>query len=172
MKNIIDIYEGILGNVDDVLATGDNLDSIVQGALKELSKELSMAKNYEKMPAQRVYKNGRFTKYLVAPELFAAIGYDANHIEITMYQIEDELNNPYDWSFRIYISKKDEYGQLIGTAYNVNLYLYDGVFPTLKDVIKKLIKPMTSDIKTFKKSLENMQKREGQLVTQPYEILK
>lgn len=164
------LKESLLDDIETTITLGTDWANDMKQAMNELSKCLSTAKNYDRM--SKIYKNGRCTKFLVIPDLFSMIGLDANKIEIVAYQTDDELNNASDWHLNIFINKRDAYNKLISSAYDTSVYLYDGVFSTFNDILKKLIKPMTKDIETFKHTLEKLKNYDGQLITQPNEILK
>jgi hypothetical protein len=167
------LKESLLADIETSMQAGDTYAKIPENALKELGKEISLLKNYERLP-KRVYTNGYSTKFLVAPEMFEFIGYEANHIEIIAYQpggaglLYDDL----DWMVTIYISNREEYGRILSSAFEASIYLSKNTVSSFKEILKKLIKPMTKDLDTFKHSLELFQKYDGQLVEDVNWILK
>jgi hypothetical protein len=168
------LKESLLAGIETSMQAGDTYVKIPENALKELSKEISLLKNYDRLP-KRLYPNGYSTKFLVAPEMFEFIGYEANHIEIMVYQpgvgaglLYDDL----DWRITIYISNRGEYGHILSSAFDVSIYLSESAVSSFKEILKTLIKPMTKDLNTFKHSLEMFQKYDGQLVEDVNWILK
>ena len=168
------LKESLLADIETSMQAGDTYAKIPENTLKELNKVLSTLKNYERLP-KRVYTNGYSTKFLVAPEMFEFIGYEANHIEIIAYQPGGGAGLLYDgldWRVTIYISKREEYGRILSSAFEASIYLSDDMVSSFKEILKKLIKPMTKDLNTFKHSLEMFQKYDGQLVEDINWILK
>lgn len=168
------LKESLLTDIETSMRVGDTYSKIPENALKELGKEISLLKNYERLP-KRVYTNGYSTKFIVAPEMFEFIGYEANHIEIIAYQpgvgaglLYDDL----DWRVTIYITNREEYGHILSSAFEASIYLSNDIVSSFKEILKKLIKPMTKDLGTFKHSLEMFQKYDDQLVEDVNRILK
>ena len=160
------LKESLLADIETSMRVGDTYAKIPENALKELGKEISLLKNYDRLP-KRIYTNGYSTKFIVAPEMFEFIGYEANHIEIIAYQpgagtglLYDDL----DWRITIYISNREEYGHILSSAFEASIYLSDDIVSSFKEILKKLIKPMTKDLSTFKHSLEMFQKYDGQII--------
>ena len=168
------LKESLLADIETSMRVGDTYAKIPENALKELGKEISLLKNYDRLP-KRIYTNGYSTKFIVAPEMFEFIGYEANHIEITAYQPgagAGLLYDGLDWRITIYISNREEYGHILSSAFEASIYLSNGAASSFKDILKKLIKPMTKDLGTFKRSLDMFQKYDGQLVEDINWILK
>lgn len=171
------LKESLLADIETSMQAGDTYAKIPENALKELGKEISLLKNYERLP-KRVYTNGYSTKFLVAPEMFEFIGYEANHIEIIAYQPGAPgagaglLYDGLDWRVTIYISNREEYGHILSSAFEASIYLSDDIVSSFKEILKKLIKPMTKDLGTFKHSLEMFQKYNDQIVGDVNWILK
>ena len=168
------LKESLLADIETSMRVGDTYAKIPENALKELGKEISLLKNYDRLP-KRIYTNGYSTKFIVAPEMFEFIGYEANHIEIIAYQpgagaglLYDDL----DWRIKIYISNREEYGRILSSTFEASIYLSKSTVSSFKDILKKLIKPMTKDLNTFKHSLEMFQKYGDRLVEDINWILK
>ena len=167
MKTLKDIMtEGILGGAEDVLADGDNYINSIKDEMRGLNRAVSTIKSYDKLTS-RVYINGRrCTMYFT--NLLTSLGYDANAMEITMYQLEDDLK---DWHFDIFLYKQDGWSTC-HSAYEHTIYLYNGHFSKFNDILKKLLKPATKDVETLKHFLEQVVHYEGQLVMREEQLLK
>ena len=167
MKTLKDIMtEGILGGAEDVLADGDNYINSIKEEMRSLNRAIGSASIYTKLNP-RTYINGRRCT-IHFEHVLKSLGYDANMVEITMYQLEDDLK---DWHFDIFLYKRDD-GYTGRSAYEHTIYLYNGHFSKFNDILKNLLKPATKDVETFKHFLEQVARYEGQLVMRADQLLK
>ena len=171
------LKESLLGDMESNMQAGDDYVKKVENDLKEISDEITKLKNYVKYePAGRsyhpVYKNGHHTGGLFKnTEVFKYCGYDANFLDLLVYQDENNFN---DWRFSITLSKKDSdrWIEPEGEKYDYFIYLNISDFPTFKDILKKIIKPMCKDILVFNKALENIKKYNNRLISRENDVLK
>ena len=158
------LKESLLTDIDDTLAYGDEWEKNLKGEIKEFLKAITTAKNYESLG----FKNGRKTAFFV-PNLLKQLGYDANHIDITIstiynfrgYEVKDV-----DWKLNIWLTKHsdDNMEYINGGIYDNTVYMDYCEYNKWNDVVKGLIKAATKSLDTFKKFLDNMKKWNGQLV--------
>lgn len=156
------LKESLLSDIDTNLAQGDEWEKNLKAEIKEFFKAISTAKNYERFG----FKNGRKTAFFV-PNALKQLGYDANHIEIKMYTMdnfgfETHMN---EWKVSIWLTKRsDDNTEHINGVYDKTVYMDRWEFYNCNDVVKELIKPAAKSLDTFKKFLDNMEKWNEQLV--------
>ena len=160
------IKESLLSDMEDTIASGDDYIKGVNAEMHGLNRAISTIRNYDKLNS-RVYINGRrctvnFTN------LLSSLGYDANAMELTMYQLEDDVK---DWHLDIFLYKRDG-GYTSRSAYEHTIYLYNGHFEKFNDILKKLLKPATKDSDSFVYFLNQLAHYEGQLVMREDQLLK
>ena len=158
------LKESLLADIEDTLTHGDEWEKNLKGEIKEFLKAISTAKNYESLGV----KNGHRAAFFV-PNLFKQLGYDANHIDITictMYNF-NSVNNPADWKLKIWLTKHsdDNREYINGSIYNNTVYMDRCLFNKWNEVVREIIKPATKSLDTFKKFLDNMEKWNEQLVS-------
>lgn len=153
------LKESILSDIEDTLAQGDELDKNIKAEIKEFLKAIATAKNYEGFG----YKNGRSTSFFV-PNALKQMGYDANHIEITMYTLDNNYTNADDWIINIKFAKYSDDHRFEQYTWDKNIYMDRWEANKWNDIVRGLIKPASKSLDTFKKFLDNMEKWNGQLV--------
>lgn len=157
------LKESLLGDIDTTLQNIDNHFVERKKEMKEFLKAISTAKNYEGFG----FKNGRQTRFFV-PNALTELGYDANHIEIMMYTMDNfnYADNNEDWKLNIWLSKRsDDDKEHIRTVYEKCVYMDYYTFNKWNEVVKKLIKPAAKTPESFKKLLDNMERWDQQLVS-------
>lgn len=165
---MITLKESILADMEDTIASGDDYVKGVKEEMRGLNRAIGTIKSYDKLTS-RVYINGhRCTMYFT--NLLTSLGYDANAMELTIYQLEDDLK---DWHLDIFLYKRDGYTCRSGrSAYDHTIYLYNGRFEKFNDILKKLLKPATKDSDSFVHFLNQLAHYEGQLVMRAEQLLK
>lgn len=156
------LKESLLSDIDTTLAQGNEWEKNLKAEIKEFLKAISVAKNYEGFG----FKNGRKAAFFV-PNALKQMGYDANHIEIMMYTMDNfnYADNNEDWKLNVWISKRsDDNKEHIRTVYEKWVYMDYYMFNKWNEVVKEIIKPATKSLDTFKKLLDNMEKWNEQLV--------
>ena len=111
------IKESILADMNDTLAQGDELDKNIKAEIKEFLKAIATAKNYEGFG----YKNGRSTSFFV-PNALKQMGYDANHIEIIMYTLDNNYTTADDWVINIKFAKYSDNQRFEQYTWDKNIY--------------------------------------------------
>lgn len=160
------LKESILAGMEDTIASGDDYIKGIKEEMQNLKRAISTIKSYDKLTS-RVYINGhRCTIYFT--NLLTSLGYDANAMELTIYQLEDDLK---DWHLDILLYKQDG-GYTSRSAYEHTIYLYNGHFEKFSDILKKLLKPATKDSDSFAHFLNQLAHYEGQLVMREDQLLK
>lgn len=163
------LKESLLMDQEDALSDFDTLEKDLRAEMKEFLKAIGVAKNYEGFG----FKNGRKTAFFV-PNALKQMGYDANHIEIMMYTMDNfhYADNNEDWKLNVWISKRsDDSKEHIRTVYEKCVYMDYYHFNKWNEVVKELIKPAAKTKDTFKKFLANMEQWDQQLVS-PSMLLK
>lgn len=160
------LKESILDDIETNISKGNDYIKGIKEEMCGLNRAIGTIKNYDKLNS-RVYINGRrCTMYFT--NLLTYLGYDANAMEITMYQLEDDVK---DWHFDIFLYKRD--GERTShSAYEHTIYLYNGHFSKFNDILKKLLKPATKDSDSFVHFLNKLAQYEGQLVVREDQLLK
>ena len=160
------LKESILADMEDTIVSGDDYIKGVKEEMRGLNRAVSTIKSYDKLTS-RVYINGRRCTMLFT-NLLTSLGYDANAMEITMYQLEDDLK---DWHLDVFLYKQDGWSTC-HSAYEHTIYLYNGHFEKFNDILKKLLKPATKDSDSFVHFLNKLAQYEGQLVMREDQLLK
>ena len=155
------LKESILADIDDTLAQGDELDKNIKAEIKEFLKAIATAKNYESFG----FKNGRKTAFFV-PNALKQLGYDANHIEIVMYTMDNYTFDTYtdEWTLTIEFAKYNNDQRFEQSTWYKKIYMDRWEANKWNDIVKELIKPAAKSLDTFKKFLDNMEKWNEQLV--------
>lgn len=147
--------EGILADIDDVLADGDKYDNDIKGELKELQHIVSRVKYWERgcLPRWRGCKRTlRYIK-LGIPNLLKIMGYDADNIEILVSYYEDDFHET--WKIEILIINDPYHNRKF--VYDSKIYISKQTTQCFKDVLKKVLVPAIKDIDTFKKFLKKIE---------------
>ena len=99
------LYESILDDIETNIAKGDEWEKNLKTEIKEFLRGISSAKNYEGFG----FKNGRKTAFFV-PNALKQLGYDANHIEIMMYTMDNFHYESHadEWKLTISLSKRSD----------------------------------------------------------------
>lgn len=158
------LKESLLSDIDTNLAQGDEWEKNLKAEIKEFLKVISAAKNYE---GGYSLKNGRSNKVFTLNAL-KELGYDANHIEIFMYTMDNfsYTSSNDDWALEITLSKRsDDNMKHICSVWKKKIYMDRWLFNKWNDVVRDLLKPATKSSDTFKKFLDNMEKWNEQLVS-------
>lgn len=155
------LKESLLSDIDTNLAHGNEWEKNLKAEIKEFLRGISSAKNYEGFG----FKNGRKTAFFV-PNALKQIGYDANHIEIMMYTMDNFTFDAHadEWKLTIILSKRsNDNMKHICNVWEKMVYMDRWEFDKWNDVVKELIKPAGKSLDTFKKFLDNMEKWNEQL---------
>lgn len=158
------LKESLLSDIDTNLAQGDEWEKNLKAEIKEFLKAISAAKNYE---GGYLLKNGRSNK-VFTPTALRELGYDANHIEIFMYTMDNfsYTSSNDDWALEITLSKhSDDNMKHICSVWKKKIYMDRWEFDKWNDVVRDLFKPAAKSLDTFKKFLDNMEKWNEQLVS-------
>lgn len=168
------LYEGILSGMEDTLTAGDNYVETRKAEMKELLKELGLAKNYE---GGYALKNARSTGFFTQTAL-NELGYDANHIKIMMYTMDsfNYIEHNDEWEIIVSLSKyeyddNDGFRKFNKTVWEKNVYIDRWTADNWRGIVKNVIKPATKNKETFKKFLDNMEKYDEQYIS-PTSLLK
>jgi hypothetical protein len=157
------LKESLLDDIETTMNNGSKWAKEIEQENKAFLKAISTIKNYE---SSYSLKDGRVNQVFV-PNALKQLGYDANHIEIMMYTMdnfgfETHMN---EWKLSIILSKRsDDSMKHINTVYDKMVYMDRWEFYKWNDVVKELIKPAAKSLDTFKKFLDNMEKWNEQLV--------
>ena len=157
------LYESILDDIDVQIQQGDEWAKEIEKEKKEFLKVIGAAKNYEGFG----FKNGRKTSFFV-PNALKQLGFDANHIEIMMYTMDNYrfIDHIDEWKLTIWLTKRsDDNMNHICNVWHKMVYIDRCEFNKWNDVVKNLLKPATKSLDTFKKFLNNIEKRNEQLVS-------
>ena len=160
------LKESLLSDIEDTIASGDDYIKGIKEEMHGLNRAIGSVSIYTKLNP-RIYINGRRCT-LHFTNLLTSLGYDANAMEITIYQLEDDLK---DWYIDIFLYKHDG-GRTSHSAYEHTIYLYNGHFEKFNDILKKLLKPATKDSDSFVHFLNKLAQYEGQLVMREEQLLK
>lgn len=158
------LKESILDDIDVSLQKGDDYVAERKKEIKEFLKVIRTAKNYE---GGYILKNGRSNKVFTLNAL-KELGYDANHIEIFMYTMDNfsYTSSNDDWALEITLSKRsDDNMKHICSVWKKKIYMDRWEFDKWNDVVRDLLKPAAKSLDTFKKFLDNMEKWNEQLVS-------
>ena len=163
------LKESILGDIENNLY---DYEKHINDEMKMLNKTLSVLKNYDNLRSHSKYvagkKHCRFIELHIL-ELLKSIGYDAEYIKIVFYDHEDFESDEKDdfyWVINISITKQPA-GELQPTSsivYDYITYGSSNLYEKPIDIVKKLFKPATANIETFKRFLENFKKNDGNMV--------
>ena len=153
------LKESLLSDIDTNLAQGDEWEKNLKAEIKEFLRGISSAKNYEGFG----FKNGRKTSFFV-PNALKQLGYDANHIEIMMYTMDNFHFDAHgdEWKVTIWLTKRsDDNMRHICTVWDNKIRISRWVADNWRVFIKNIIKPSTKSLDTFKKLLDIMEKYNG-----------
>jgi hypothetical protein len=156
------LYESILDDIETTMDNGSKWAKEIEQENKAFLKAISTIKNYE---SSYSLKDGRVNQVFV-PNALKQLGYDANHIEIMMYTIDNpNINHVNEWGLIICMTKRsDDNMKYINNVCKKKVYIDRLKFNKASDIIKDLIKPAAKSLDTFKKFLDNMDKWNEQLV--------
>lgn len=157
-----EIKESLLSDIDTTLVQGDEWEKNLKAEIKEFLRGISSAKSYEGFG----FKNGRKTAFFV-PNALKQLGYDANHIEIMMYTMDNFTFDAHgdEWKVTIWLTKRsDDNMKHINTVWATQVYMDRWEANKWNDIVKNLIKPAAKSLDTFKKFLDNMEKWNEQCV--------
>ena len=160
------LKESLLSDIEDTISSGDDYIKGIKEEMRGLNRAIGSVSIYTKLNP-RVYINGRRCT-MNFTNLLTSLGYDANAMEITIYQLDDDLR---DWHIDVFLYKHDG-GRTSNTAYGHTIYLYNGHFEKFNDILKKLLKPATKDSDSFVHFLNKLAQHEGQLVMREDQLLK
>lgn len=156
------LKESLLDDIETSMENGNEWAKEIENEKKEFLRVISAAKNYEGFG----FKNGRKTSFFV-PNALKQLGYDANHIEIMMYTMDNFRFDAHadEWKVTIWLTKRsdDNMNHICG-VWEKKVYMDHWEFNKWNDVVKDLIKPAAKSLDTFKKFLDNMEKWDEQCV--------
>ena len=136
------LKESLLSDTDVILTQCEDYIKQQEKKKSKFLKAIGSDSNYKKIGA---YKISKFIKIDDVRDILNLLGFDANSIELRIYDNSSPSTRIPEWIFGIRID--DLY----------NYVLVDETRITdAKVFIKELIKPLTTDIDTFKKVLNNM----------------
>lgn len=156
------LKESLLDDIETSMENGNEWVKEIEKEKKEFLRAISAAKNYEGFG----FKNGRKTSFFV-PNALKQLGYDANHIEIIMYTMDNFHFDTHadEWKLTICLTKRsDDNMSYICSVWEKKVYMDRWEFNKWNDVVKDLIKPAAKSLDTFKKFLDNMEKWDEQCV--------
>lgn len=137
------LYESLLSDIEDTLQSGSEWSKTLEKKISKFLKNIGSPTNYKKIGG---YKISKIISIGDIEDILKLLGFDANYIELCIIDSWPNGNIP-QWSLNVTIGGWDK------TIYPDDTYITDP-----KIFIKELIKPLTKDIDTFKKFLNNMEK--------------
>lgn len=137
------LYESILADIDTTLRAGDEWSKELGKKASKFLKTIGSDSKYKKMGG---YKISRFIQIDDIKDILNLLGFDADYIELCIIDSWPNGSIP-QWRLNVTIGGWDK------VVYPDDTYITDP-----KIFIKELIKPLTTDIDTFKKFLNNMEK--------------
>ena len=137
------LYESLLSDIEDTLQSGSEWSKTLEKKISKFLKNIGSSTNYKKIGG---YKISKIISIGDIEDILKLLGFDANYIELCIIDSWPNGNIP-QWSLNVTIGGWDK------TIYPDDTYITDP-----KIFIKELIKPLTKDIDTFKKFLNNMEK--------------
>ena len=144
MKNIIDIYEGILGDINDNIDSAEVFIKNVNIEFETLKKDLCITKSFNNNPGWRTGTH-LYVKY--CKNVLTSIDIDGEILCIKIFNPGIKLLN--SWSVEIFTYKS------CGTSMNVvtskKMSFNENEYKKLSDIIKNVIKPNISTMANFKK---------------------
>ena len=144
MKSIADIYEGILGDINDNIDSADVFIKNVNIEFEKLKKDLCLANSFNNNPG---WRNGTHLYVKYCKNLLTSIDIDGEMLCIEIFNPGIKLLN--SWSVEIFTYKHR------GTSMNVvtskKMSFNENEYKKLSDIIKNVIKPNISTIANFKK---------------------
>lgn len=137
------LKESLLSDIEDTLRSGSEWSKTLEKKISKFLKNIGSPTNYKKIGG---YKISKIISIGDIEDILKLLGFDANYIELCIIDSWPNGNIP-QWSLNVTIGGWDK------TIYPDDTYITDP-----KIFIKELIKPLTKDIDTFKKFLNNMEK--------------
>lgn len=144
------LKESLLSDADIILTRCEDYIKQQEKKKSKFLKTIGSDSKYKKMGG---YKISKFIKIDDVRDILNLLGFDANSIELRIYDNSGPSTSIPHWIFSIEIDKLYKYVHADET------HITDP-----KVFIKELIKPLTTDIDTFKKALNNMIKLNGQYI--------
>ena len=144
------LEESLLSDTDIILTQCTDYIKQQEKKKSKFLKTIGSDSKYKKMGG---YKISRFIKIDDVRDILNLLGFDANSIEIRIYDNSSPSTSIPHWIFSI------EIDDLYNYVHVDEIHITDP-----KVFIKELIKPLTTDIDTFKKVLNNMIKLTGQYI--------
>ena len=146
MKNIIDIYEGVLSNIDDNIDSAETFIKNVNIEFEILKKELGIVKS-KSFNNKYKWRGGTHLYTVYCKNLLASIGIDGETLCVNIFNPGIKSLNC--WVVEIFIYKSN--GAKINTVTSKKLSFNENEYKNLNDIIKNIIKPNISTIADFKK---------------------
>lgn len=143
MQSLKEILKESLLSDTDINARWDDYIKQQEKKISKFLKTIGSASKYKKMGG---YKISGFIQIDDIEDILNLLGFDTDYIELCLVDSWPNGNIP-QWWLNVTIGSWDK------TIYPDDTYITDP-----KVFIKELIKPLTKDIDTFKKFLNNMEK--------------
>lgn len=138
------LYESILDDIDAQMQQGDEWSKELEKKLSEFLKTIGSSSKYKKLHGYRISGTIRI---LDVENILNLLGFDGDYIELCVVDSYPNGEIP-EWELDVVIG-----------GWNKRIYSNDVLSPrTAKAFIKEVITPLTKDIDTFKKFLNNMEK--------------
>lgn len=137
------LKESILADIDTAIQHGNEWLKELETKASKFLKQIGSPTNYKKMGG---YKISRMISIGDVNDILQQLGFDANYIELFIVDSWPNGDIP-QWRLNVAIG-----------SWNKTVYPDDTYISDPKMFIKELIKPLTKDIDTFKKFLNNMEK--------------
>lgn len=146
------LYESILNDIDSQMINGDKWSKTIEKEISKFLKFIGSAYNYRKMGGYNISRIVSIKGTNNIEDILNVLGFDGNYIELYIIN-----SNPYDitpeWVLTVSIR-----------AWSKTIFPNDTYITDPNTFIKELIRPLTKDIDTFKKFLNNMEKFNNQRV--------
>ena len=151
------LRESLLGDLEDNLKAGDAYsEKAIDDGMFYITKAFKFKNCF--LSYGDIYEAGGLVEDIYHKRddnaaLIYVTGKEANYIKIKFHKsgIVDYYD---DWYFTVRIANKKR--GVDEEVYNAAIYLNHSDFPDFNAIHKNLIKPMTKDIKVFKKALDNI----------------
>ena len=144
------LKESLLSDEDIIIAQCTDYIKQQEKKKSKFLKTIGSDSKYKKMGG---YKISKSIKIDDVGDILNLLGFDANSIQLRIYDNSGPSTSIPQWIFSIDIDNLHKYVHADET------HITDP-----KVFIKELIKPLTADIDTFKKALNNMIKLNGQYI--------
>lgn len=146
MKNIADIYEGILGDIDDNIDSAEVFIKNVNIEFETLKKDLCLTKSFNTNPG---WRNGTHLYVKHCKNLLSSIDIDGEMLCIKIFN--PGIKEAFSWSVEIFTLKSRGTGKPANVVTSKKMSFKENEYKKLSDIVKNVIKPSISTIANFKK---------------------